>query len=251
MYCPQHASNALDFQARWVPQIEMLRGLMEEVRDDLTYFDDVIDHDREVDEINVEGYSGFIPTTDGGFDLCMAADMGYGSGSGCLPKIVQPYEERARKDAGDDWLEREAETFGYDPAADYGDEKWGRAWAFINWLEGQDAPPEGQLNLPVDLPHTGPSIYDRARESLYEYEDEGVRATYFYKARAILYSPQNGNNESGKAEVYLIAGVCTDFEYGRDSGTTWVYERTIPLGDLTEELVEQLGRDVRKALADA
>lgn len=251
MHCPQHHASATAFQSNWTPQIEMLRGLMDDIRDEITGWDDVYGHDTEVEEINTEGHSGFIPTTDGGFDLCVPADMAMGEGSGYLPNIIKPYAEQARKDAGDYFLDGAGETFGYDPTADYGDETWGRAYAFVSWLEEIASEPAGQGSLPMGLPRHGYPLHERAREKLYEYEDESLRATYFYKVRAILYSAQSSRNDSGKDEVYLIAGVCTDFEYGRDSGTTWVFEKTIPLADLTEELIADLFENTTTALSAA
>lgn len=244
------------FQSKWKPQMALLRTLLEDVGEEIAGWNDVFSCDAEVSEIEIDHLPGFIPTTQGGFDLCHMGELGLGHGSGAAPKGVQEYIDRSLKDAGDGWLKGCAAEFGYDPEADYGDETWGRAWAFVNWLEEAEAVPEGQGTLPMHLPRYGSSLSERAKESLGEYEDEALRgegATYFYKVRAILYAPESHLNETGEPEVLICAGLNTDFGYGRDSKgrTRWTTERTIPLRLVTEELTAELRGQIIRGLADA
>lgn len=79
---------------------------------------------------------------------------------------------------------------------------------------------------------------------------------WFMKVRAIFYEAENRRNETGQDEVLLCVGINDDFNYGRDSvgawagniGTHWTWERTIPLADVTPELLAECQAEALKAL---
>lgn len=51
---------------------------------------------------------------------------------------------------------------------------------------------------------------------------------FWYEIRVLYYSKNNRRNISGQDEILVLAGVNTDFEYGRDKGLQISFERNIP-----------------------
>ena len=52
------------------------------------------------------------------------------------------------------------------------------------------------------------------------------------------YSADNIRNESGDDEIVFIAGVNTDFEYGRDKGLEVTFEECVPVSLLSKAQVD-------------
>lgn len=140
------------------------------------------------EEIEYEPRSGFIPYTDGGHFACLPASIDASIGAGTLPAPVQAIVDRNEPGLIAAWDEAHPAT----PHA-----------AFY----GADAPED----LPPEL--------EEAREAFWDFEHEwwGEGGTYFWKATAQLYAPDNRNNPTpGEWSVYLSAWLNTDLDYGRD-----------------------------------
>lgn len=242
---------------RWAAQIELLRGLVETLGEDLSCDFSDVHHVGEVEEIECHSRDGFIAWTNGGFELVAYADFNSARGSGRIPNAIQGMLDQDLSDTAERWLQEKAEGFGYDPEVDYGGaqpgDHVGAAWAFLWHLEDE----EERLNkdlLPGPWPRTGQSNSEAARESLYEWEDASLSegTTYFYKVRAQLYAADSADNTTGEDEVYVWAAINTDLEYGRDHiGWLRAYGsdpnqnkgghcETIKLAELTEEKIEEL-----------
>lgn len=56
-------------------------------------------HPDNVEKIAHKGYDGFIPFTNGGYELSFMSDLSLASGSGSHSKVIQPYIESCQKDA--------------------------------------------------------------------------------------------------------------------------------------------------------
>lgn len=235
--------------AAFVTKIDEVRRWAEEVSEGLSSFDDV--YNSDVEEVRNTPCDGFIPFTDGGFNVVASATMSYCYGSGNTPTAIQPYLDQALKDAQEAWDEEHPEAT---VAMIYADP------------EPVALEKDGQLVLPDLLP---PDSYERTqhplREKWYEFETESLQegGTYFYKARVLFYDVDNSSNVTGKPEAYFFVGINTDFEYGRDSipwlscygqktqQSQWLWERNVALDDLTEEPVDQMIKEATDALRAA
>lgn len=210
----------------------------EEVLDNVSHFEDV--YDTRSDEVENKSRSGFIPYTDGGFDGVGYAKLSYADGTGCAPAAIQGYIDRAHKDAQEAWDEA------------HPDRTHEMIFAKTVEEEGQEV-----------LPGFGRSQEAQAeREEYWTFESESMSegGTYFYKVRALFFDVDNSRNESKKPEVYFMVGLNTDFEYGRDNipwlacygaktqQTEWPWEKTVPVDEITEDLVETMVEEATAAL---
>ena len=78
-------------------------------------------------------------------------------------------------------------------------------------------------------------------EILSEYETEHLSegGHFWYQFRIIYYKADNHLNMSGVDELYFIAGVNLDFEYGRDKGLITTFDKTIKHDDLSVNLIKE------------
>lgn len=235
--------------AEYADKVELVRAMLEELTDDVGRFCDVY-HVGDLEQVECESRDGFIGFTNGGFEAIAYADFSSARGSGCIPNAIEEMLNSTLAGAARYWLEERAEVYGYVP--DEGDERDPEqiAWDFLNDLEEADAENTENL-LPMPLPRHGLPKCELARQDYYETEDAHLSegTTYFYKLRALFYAPDN-HHGSGEPEVYIMAAINTDLEYGRDS-IRWAggdqnvggYEETIPLAEVTpEKMQEVLGK---------
>jgi len=183
--------------------------------------------DTSVQEICHTSYDGFIPFTNGGFDLTVPTDLYsmYGSGSGpCNEKIskyLNSVIESSQQDSLEQFVQENKSVFEeLFPDADLDNP----SYDLINY---HDLYNMDQGNLAEQL-----SEYEN------EYLSEG--GTFFYQLRAMYYSADNFRNESGDDEIVFIAGVNLDFEYGRDNGLEITYENCVPVELLTIEEIDTI-----------
>lgn len=183
--------------------------------------------DTNTTEICHTSYDGFIPFTNGGFDLTLPTDLHYvyGSGNGPANKKVSDkidkVIEQSLQDALQSFCEKNSEKLGF------------------YFLTDQIEKP----NADIINYH---SLHDMEQgdlaEELSEHETEFLSegGTFFYQFRVIYYSADNARNESGEDEILFIAGTNLDFEYGRDQSLEVSYEKCVPLKGLTTEHVDTI-----------
>lgn len=159
-------------------------------------------YDYRVDDVESESRDGFIPYTEGGYDGI--AYVGFHSGG---TYSVKHFESLLDKD--------------YE-------------WCMEEFRREHDLADDADVD-------EHPEWEEFHQE--WEYNDEDV---WFLKLRALIYDSDNRRNESGQDEVLLCMGINDDFNYGRDSigwcpgvGTKWLWERTIPLAEVTPELLAE------------
>lgn len=225
-------------QPVFVRKVDLCRQWVTEVLESVEGFDDV--YGTNLNEVENRWRDGFIPFTDGGFDGLGYATLRDADGTGAAPNVIEPYLESARKEAEKDWDEQNPEH----PVA----------WIYAD-----------EDTTQLTLPGVPPSREcDHWREKWYEFQDAhiGEGGTYFYKVRVLFHGDEH-RSESGEPEAFFMVGINTDFEYGRDNipwlacygqktqQTTWVWEKTVKIKNLSARRIESLIRQATKALSEA
>lgn len=211
------------------PEFEAVRGLArqwcEDVSDHVgTRFNDC--YGADVGEVENQARDGFYPYTQGGFEGIVTATLAAADSTGSAPAVIQPYIDQDIKDAEEEWDRQNPEH----PIA---------------WIYAEDSV-EREI------------WRERWGEFQYEWMSEG--GTYFYKVRCLFFGENNRGNQTGKPEIYFMVGINTDFEYGRDEipwlsaygsktqQTEWCWEKTVPVDEITPELIDSMTRDAIDAL---
>lgn len=154
-------------------------------------------HFIDVWEIEHKRAPGFIPFTNGGYVSQCITDLKIAYGSGSYPAVIQQYIDNDLQDALQSFKDENPDI-----------------------ILDNDEIPDGD-----------------DKERYYEYEDEYMSegGSFCYELRVVYYNKNNSSNVSGEDEIYIVAGVNTDFEYMRDSGLVVSFERTIPVGSIENE----------------
>jgi len=191
--------------------------------------------DTQVQPINHKGYDGFIPFTNGGFDLTVPTDLhtGFSSGnmsanekvSNQLDKVI----EQSLQDALEAFCEKNSESLG-----------------FYYLIEQIKNPNPNVINYHSLYDMDLGELAEELSETESDYLTEG--GTFFYQLRAMYYSADNGRNESGGDEILFLAGTNLDFEYGRDKGLEVSYERCVPVKGLTTEQIDTIINDMVESI---
>ncbi len=204
--------------------MQNVEEMMSEVLSDLGQFNDVVMTPDELDPIETEPYSGFIPFTDGGFEIGAYADFRAAHGSGCVPNAIQEMLDSTLKDCAESFVREKGLPEGCDP--------WDEEEVREEYWDWEDT-----------------------------WLSEGC--TYFYKVRAIFYRADNSRNETGSDEWYFWACLNVDLEYGRDS-VPWFsvyggnpdqcrgeWSETVKAADITPDVLARIRSDIVNALESA
>jgi len=185
--------------------------------------------------ISAQSYDGFIAHTNGGLKVQVMRTLShsYHEAGQAEANIIEPYYDNAVRDAAmqfiderdelrDAWNEQEL-----DPSE----------FLYKRW---NDAEEDHQPTLPL-FPDVEPVQFWQTelggeRETFYEFESEYMveGGAYFIDLTAIFYAADHRRNITGHDELYIFAGVNTDFEYGRERGLETTFERTYPVSRLTQ-----------------
>jgi hypothetical protein len=84
-------------------------------------------------------------------------------------------------------------------------------------------------------------------ERLSEAESNWLEGYLFVEVRTIFFAADNARNITGKDEIYFIAGVNLDYDYGRDKGLVETFEETVAVDELTPAKVN----DIFKKMLDS
>ena len=203
--------------------------------------------DDTISEIASKSYDGYIAHTNGGLRCMVMNDLRSVESSGLHgdsfeSNILQPYIDRGYVDAAEEYLRQSedaelCEAWENDmqmSADEFVFDYWDKIKTEYETYHKMQASFPG-FELPVwHLSKRGIEIDDELEKISDFFGDwltEG--STFWYEARAIFYDTDNFRNISGKPELYIFAGINTDFEYGREKGLDTSFERTIPLDRLT------------------
>jgi len=189
--------------------------------------------DKTADPINFEGYDGFMPFTNGGWGLKIMDDLDRLAGSG------DQYNKKAMVQL------QSAIDYSYDCALlDFIDEYRDQLEAIYGTREGEN------LKQVVNY-H---DLYDKEQGELAEKlsEDEHSALSeggeFWVEMRAQYYAADNYRNETGEDEICFLAGINTDFGYGRDKGLVETFERTVKVSDLDDDKLKEIIQEMRNSL---
>jgi len=184
----------------------------------------------EPQRVNHTGYDGFMPYSNGGYDLMMPTNLNQVWGSGTYPEHeptrieIDKTIDDALKDALKAFCEQNTEAL----AKHFTPEQ-------IEKANNDD------INYHDLYNKSDGYLAERLSEFETEYLEEG--GTFWYQLRALYFNADNYHNESGEDEVYFMAGTNTDYEYGRENGFNLSFEQTVKIKDLT---VDSIGKLVKK-----
>lgn len=201
-------------------KVDISPELEEKIREVITEVIEQAESDFEcwksdVDEIEHESRSGFWSWNNGGFDALAWTDLraAWGSGIGNEGKIAEVIDSCLTDAADSFWRENEEKL----KALEITEET-------CNYHDLYEA---GHGDLAEEVSQEEDSWLSEGGE-------------FWYQCRVIFFSPDNSSNESGKPEAYFMAGLNTDYGYGRDSGFDPSWSETVPLEDLTDAKLEEV-----------
>lgn len=163
----------------------------------------------EVEDLEHTWRDGFIPHTNGGLAINLPSSLYNAWTSGSYPSQLESYIESSLKDAKEQFLK---------------DHEWLKEWDEVDYHTLYE---KGHGELAEEL---------SGLES--EWLSEG--STFWYTIKVHYYAQDNSRNESGVDEVYFMAGLNTDFEYGRDKGLDITGEKCMTLMELEKANIEEI-----------
>lgn len=196
-----------------------------------------------VSPIENQSRDGFFPYTEGGWNAIIHDDLYSCNGSGNVPTLLRATLASELKDCAEEWDRQNPE---------------------IPYAELFDSTVEDEGQQPL-LGFAASKEADAKREKYYEFENAYMQEgnTFFWKVRVLYYDTDNSRNETGKPEVLFCVGLNDDFEYGRSHvswlaspgkggpGDHWLWEKTVPVEDVTDELLGTLKGEAIAALGAA
>lgn len=200
--------------------------------------------DGAVCEVSAASYDGFIAHTNGGFRVTVAHDLRSAEGEGLSDfetKHLQPYIDRSYVDAAE-WFVHDHETLS--TLWDLYEESGGELTA-LEWLYKREGDAMELHEIQPDLFGTVEFWRTEAAQHMEEFHDavceymtEG--GTFFYELRVLFYEKGHSRNTTGSDEIYIFAGINTDFEYGREKGLETAIERDYKLSRLTPARIKTI-----------
>ena len=208
----------------------LLKDWFAEIAEDIERDYDALDG-TTVEEIPYQSYDGFIPHTNGGFRIMVMHTLASAQGSGYTCNAIEPYIESSQKDAFEDWKRDNLPEHNRRAEDRQGD----------NMRRKTDNPREDT---------TLDDLSEGQRELFHEYEYEYMceGGEFWYQVQAYYFSKDNYRNRTGEDEICIMAGVNTDFTYGRDKGLQVNFERDISPNDLNPETLESIAAEIHKTL---
>ena len=179
-----------------------------------------------LDAVVTRDPGGFIPFTDGGWDLVGYETIGGSEGSGTTPQMLRKTADQQYEQMVQDWGEQHPD---------------------IEW------DPNGEHS-------------DECQEFEYEWMSGGLTFFYKIRCTFWAANNRRNDTHPGVDIVSFNCGINDDFEYGRDRvgswagpgvmgdgiiGTHWVHEVNLPLSELTDARLAEIAKELIDKLAAA
>ena len=212
--------------------------------------------DNAISEVSAASYDGFIAHTNGGFSVtvpCTLRDVDVRGMTDFEESILRQYVDSSYKDAAEEYIRqsddeelREAWDECLDPIDAY-------EWLTGRWGDEEHEREERERMQPtlpgIDAPSPRHDL-ELLREELYEMTDHWLTegAEFFYELRVLFYEQGHRRNSTGEDEIYIFAGINTDFTYGREKGLETAIERDYKLSRLTPNRVRVIAESFAEKL---
>ena len=197
-----------------------------------------------INEISAASYDGFIAHTNGGFRTLVHCDLSSVESEGLSDfetACLQSYIDSSHNDAATDWLRQgerelqlEFENSESENACD---------WLYARWYNAEvefDKRADMQADMIGGVGAFWQTDIAAEREDFQDYDSDYLRegGEFFYEITAIFYAKDHRRNETGADELFIFAGINTDFGYGREKGLETVWEKTYKVNRLTPKRLE-------------
>lgn len=199
-------------------------------------------------EISARSYDGFIAHTNGGFRALVHSDLASVESEGMSDfetACLQQYIDASHDDAAISFIaDSEALTEAFETrfpyvapgagAYDWLNDRWYNAEVEFDKRAAMQADMIGDTGAfwQTDMAAEREIFWDHDRD----YLSEG--GTFFYEVTAIFYEKDHRRNETGADELFIFAGINTDFGYGREKGLETVWEKTYKVNRLTPKRLD-------------
>lgn len=201
-----------------------------------------------INTVSSQSCDGYIPHTNGGFRALVHCDLSTVECEGMSnfeTAILQCYIDSAHDDAATDWLAQD-ERLELQLEFENADANYALCaydWLNDRWYNAEvefDKRAEMQPDMIGDIGKFWMTDMASERETFWEYErnymSEG--GTFFYELTALFYAKDHRRNVTGEDELFIFAGINTDFTYGREKGLETVWENTYKVARLTPKRLE-------------
>ncbi len=198
--------------------------------------------DNSIHEVSAQSYDGFIAHTNGGYRVLVHNDLSSVESEGLSDFesiCLQSYIDSSHEDAASDfvsWRDELSDAFaasGIDSALD---------WLYQRFDDAETEHDTKRAQYLVDLlgdkvPQFWETDAGSEREDFYNYDSDygSEGGTFFYEITALFYEKSHRRNVTGEDEIFIFAGINTDFDYGRERGLTTAFENTYKIARLTSE----------------
>jgi hypothetical protein len=200
--------------------------------------------ENSISEVSARSYDGFIAHTNGGFRTLVSNDLGSVESemSEFETACLQRYIDSSHNDAATDWLaedEREELRLEFDES----DSESAYAWLNDRWYNAEiefDNRAAMQADMIGDTGKFWQTDMAGEREAFWEYDRDYLSegGTFYYELTALFYEKNHRRNVTGEDELFIFAGINTDFTYGRERGLETVWENTYKVERLTPARLE-------------
>lgn len=206
--------------------------------------------ETEPHKVSAQSYDGFIAHTNGGWRMQVMQSLGgsYYDAGNAERDIIEPYYDSACRDAAEAFARDYQDGELYQMAVDAGRDD--DLWEFLNerWFDAQ----QRCIHQPELFSGGGfrNTVEAAERDAYHDFQSEYLAegGTYFTDITALFYEKDHHRNVTGVDEVYIFAGVNTDFEYGRENGLQCTYEETVPVSELSAEQIATLVQEAADSL---
>ena len=191
-------------------------------------------------EVSAASYDGFIAHTNGGFRTLVYCDLSAVESEGMSDfetAQLQQYIDSSHEDSAKWFIE--ARDCLNDLFEDSGEDS-ASAWLYGRWDKAEN---EYTNNPQLEFwtrPQWWQTDMAHEREDFYDYDSEYLSegGTFFYEITALFYEKGHRRNITGEDEIFIFAGINTDFGYGREKGLECAFENTYKLARLTAKRLE-------------
>lgn len=197
-----------------------------------------------ISAVSARSYDGFIAHTNGGFRTLVSNDLGSVESemSEFETACLQTYIDNSHTMAADDWLADDARE-KLRLAFEESDTDSAYEWLHARWYNAEvefDKRELMQSDMFGDAGKFWQTVMAAEREEFWDYDRDYLSegGTFYYEITALFYEKDHRRNVTGADELFIFAGINTDFTYGRERGLETVWENTYKVERLTPARLE-------------